>query len=321
MTTRKVAVAATEPVLEAFLASVEGTAVDTVVMGVMAAAAHHPSTLLGPVVFMVGGAGVGTKWVDGRVRQPGLGVARPRGFTDKVPDAAFVGSPRLPAAIAATLAAFGSVTPTRAATTVARWAKGHSAARAALVERIGRVGNLALTERKEALLMSLGKAAGGLLSEEDLDGGVETYVAHAEELPGGWSAYRADLPSEASSHVVAHAVVAADARGTIAIGVYSTSEHGVAVAELDLVAPRVAAPVLRGEVRRTPGTPCAFNIECALASPPGHAVSVALASAGASLEPALSRLSSSTIAEALHGVARGVCAHILTPARPQVLRA
>ena len=66
----------------------KGNAVDAVVAGVFAAAAISPGVLLGPVQILVGGAGAGLLAIDGRVRQPGIGAPRPRGFTtgDDIPD-------------------------------------------------------------------------------------------------------------------------------------------------------------------------------------------------------------------------------------------
>src|SRR5579872_6420920 len=77
-----------------------GNAVDAVVTGVLVAAAHAAGVLLGPVQVLVGGAGAGLVAVDGRVRQPGLGIPRPRGVVAgaDIPAAARVGVPALPAA-------------------------------------------------------------------------------------------------------------------------------------------------------------------------------------------------------------------------------
>src|SRR5580693_5893890 len=78
---------------------VKGNAVDAVVAGVFAAAGAGASVLLGPVQIVFGGAGLGLRAVDGRVRQPGKGAPRPRGFTPEqtVAPAARVGVPALPA--------------------------------------------------------------------------------------------------------------------------------------------------------------------------------------------------------------------------------
>ena len=66
-----------------------GNAVDAVVAGVLMAAAESPGVLLGPVQLLAGGAGAGLIAIDGRVRQPGMGAPRPRGFlaTEPIPEA------------------------------------------------------------------------------------------------------------------------------------------------------------------------------------------------------------------------------------------
>jgi methylmalonyl-CoA mutase cobalamin-binding domain/chain len=71
-----------------------GNAVDAVVGAVLAVAAAEASVLLGPLSVLVAGRGAGARAFDGRVRQPGKGAPRPRGFKDgeSIPDAARVGA-------------------------------------------------------------------------------------------------------------------------------------------------------------------------------------------------------------------------------------
>ena len=97
--TRAVAMASEGSAADAATAALaKGNAVDAVVAGVFAAAATSPSVLLGPVQILLGGAGLGLRAVDGRVRQAGKGAPRPRGFTPEqgVAPAARVGVPTLP---------------------------------------------------------------------------------------------------------------------------------------------------------------------------------------------------------------------------------
>src|SRR5689334_4758300 len=84
----------------------KGNAVDAVIAAVYAACASSPSVLLGPVQILVGGGGAGLRAMDGRVRQPGIGAPRPRGFREdeELPDAARVGVPWLPATLSVALA-------------------------------------------------------------------------------------------------------------------------------------------------------------------------------------------------------------------------
>src|SRR5581483_10997081 len=58
----------------------QGNAVDAVLTAVLVAAARSPAVFLGSLQVLVGGAGAGLLAIDGRVRQPGAGVPRPRGF-------------------------------------------------------------------------------------------------------------------------------------------------------------------------------------------------------------------------------------------------
>ncbi|MGA7118553.1 MAG: hypothetical protein WBY94_00575, partial [Polyangiaceae bacterium] len=81
MTARSDAVASESHVAQAARDGLSfGNAVDAVVAGVLVAAAESPSVFLGPFQMLVAGAGAGVRAIDGRVRQPGLGVPRPRGL-------------------------------------------------------------------------------------------------------------------------------------------------------------------------------------------------------------------------------------------------
>lgn len=243
-----------------------GNAVDAVVAGVLMAAAESPGVLLGPLQFLAGGAGAGLIAIDGRVRQPGLGAPRPRGFlaNEAIPDAALVGVPFLPAALVTALATLGAATLLRAAGPALAWARAHAPERAAVLEAIARRGAPALAEEGVAgeLTAAAGRAARGLLTPEDL-AGVLPGVTRCDEPslgPSGvltvpWRARARALASEetpldASSGQV---VCAADSRGLVAIACYEAPLEGVPVPALGLVAPRWAAPVLRGQPRIAPG--------------------------------------------------------------------
>jgi hypothetical protein len=235
-----------------------GNAVDAVVAGVLMAAAESPGVLLGPLQLLAGGAGAGLIAVDGRVRQPGLGAPRPRGFlpTEPVPEAARVGVPFLPAAAAAVVASLGAGTLLRAAGPALAWARSRAPERAGVLEAIARRGAPALAE--EAVSAELravaGRAAHGLLMPADLSG--VPAVTRCEERSLGPSGllvapWRAEGVDASSAHVVA----AADGRGLVAIACYEAPVEGVAIPALGLVAPRTAAPVLRGQPRVAPGVP------------------------------------------------------------------
>jgi hypothetical protein len=272
-----------------------GNAVDAVVAGVLMAAAESPGVLLGPVQLLAGGAGAGLIAVDGRVRQPGLGAPRPRGFlaTEPVPDAARVGVPFLPAALTTALATLGSGTMLRAAGPALAWARTRSPERAGVLEAIARRGAPALAEEGVGgeLTAAAGRPARGLLTPEDL-AGILPAVARCDERtlgPAGILAvpWRGEAPLDGTN---LHVVAAADARGMVAIACYEVPTEGVPVPALGLVAPRLAAPVLRGQPRVAPGEPRPTAASIALRASRG-VVDLALGVAAATdSEPSLDGL-------------------------------
>jgi len=148
----------------------KGNAVDAVIAGVFAACAISPGVLLGPIQLLVGGAGAGLLAIDGRVRQPGLGAPRPRGFmsAEEIPDAARVGVPWLPAAMSAALATMGTATFNQVLGPAIALAK--NTPRKEVIERIAARGPRAVEERPLAveLLAMAGRPSGGLLTTDDL---------------------------------------------------------------------------------------------------------------------------------------------------------
>jgi gamma-glutamyltranspeptidase/glutathione hydrolase len=240
----------------------KGNAIDAVVAGVLMAAAESPSVLLGPVQLLAGGGGAGLVAIDGRVRQPGLGAPRPRGFLpdEPVPEAAYFGVPALAAALAAALGTLGSVSALRVAGPALAAARSRSPERAGVIEAIARRGAPALAEDAIAgeLTAAGGRAARGLLTPEDL-AAVRPVLSRCDERslgPSGilrapWRGEESGAPDGSMSHVIA----AVDGRGLVAIACYEATIEGVPVPALGLIAPRAAAPVLRGTPRIAPGDP------------------------------------------------------------------
>jgi hypothetical protein len=267
--TRAVAVATDGSVAEAAMAVLRrGNAVDAVVAGVFAASAVVASVLLGPVQILVGGEGVGLHAIDGRVQQPGRGLARPRGFLSDatVPLPARVGVPALPAALATALASFGKTPLARVLGPAIDLARAASKPRMDVLQRIAEAGPRALTRARIAgeLVLAAGRGAGGLLSERDLEDlrprVVSGRATRAGErrlvtVPWGAEAVRT-VGAEGLLGQDTHVVVAMDARGQIAVACYEAASDGLRIEALDLVAPAFAAPVRRGQTRVRPGEPC-----------------------------------------------------------------
>lgn len=274
-----------------------GNAVDAVVTGLLVAAAEAPGVLLGPVQLLAGGAGAGLQAVDGRVRQPGLGIPRPRGVVagDAVPAPARVGVPAMPAALATVLASLGATTLLRAAGPALERARAVSPERAAVLEAFARRGAAVMTERTTAseLVAVAGRAAGGTLTEDDLAAVRPVMVTCDERSVEPTGVLRVPW-REAAPGAATHIVAAADGRGLVAIACYEVPVDGVAVPALGLLAPAFASPVMRGETRVRPGEPRSASAPIALRARRGIvdvAIGVALAeNAEAALESLLDRL-------------------------------
>lgn len=242
-----------------------GSALGAVVAGFFAAAGAHSGVLLSPVTLLAAGPGLGARAFDGRCRQPGLGTRRPRGFKEgeEIPAAARLG---VPAAITAVLVALAYDEQARAGRLVKaalRRARDSGAeGRAALFERIRAVGAGAIQEASfvRPLLHVAGEAVGGLLTTMDLRS--ITDVDRAAKVVEGSSTRFVEAPwADATSTVsgdelgIGLAVCAADVRGLFAGLCYRRVLQGIPVEELELEAPAVATPVLRGVTRVAPGEP------------------------------------------------------------------
>jgi hypothetical protein len=290
---RAVATASEGNVAEAATATLgRGNAVDAVVAGVFAAAAASPSVLLGPVQILFGGAGLGLRAVDGRVRQAGKGAPRPRGFTadQMVAPAARVGISALPAALAAAIASSGAMTLNQVLAPAIAQASG---ARKDLLRKIAQRGPSVLASEPIAgeIVAVCGRIAGGLVTRDDLDS-ILPVIVPAEEIALEGAARRAAFipwreaalarrsePSLPGAYV--HIVAAVDHRGLVAVACYERPEDGVTIEPLGLVAPFAASPVLRSEPRVKPGTPTPTAAPIALVrTSEGAALDMALAVSG-----------------------------------------
>jgi hypothetical protein len=245
-----------------------GNAVDAVVTGVLVAVAESPGVLLGPVQLLVGGAGAGLQVFDGRVRQPGLGIPRPRGVQpgEAVPPPALIGVPALPAALAAVLASLGAATLRRVVGPAVERARTVSPERAAVLEVFARRGAAAMGDDAVAgeLAAVVGRAAGGTLTRDDLAAVRPGVVTYDERSLAPSGILRVPWREAAPGGTAVQIVVAADGRGLVAIACYEVPVDGVSIPSLGLLAPAFASPVRRGEARVRPGEPCPASAPIAL---------------------------------------------------------
>lgn len=240
-------------------ALIAGNAVDAIVAGVLMAAAETPSVFLGPLQILVGGYGAGLQAVDGRVRQPGLGMPRPRGVVanEPIPEPAWTGVPALPASLALVAATLGTMSLWRLARSAVSYAKERSEERATVLEMFGRLAAAAITGDAIAgeLAAAAGRSVGGALTRDDLSSvrPVMTALDRRAWTPDG--ILRVPWRGGSCDAACTQVIAAADARGLVAIACYDAGPDGLAIASLGLVAPRFASPVLRGERRAQPGAP------------------------------------------------------------------
>jgi hypothetical protein len=253
-------------------ASLSGaSALRAVAAGYMAAAGEHPGVLLGSMTLLLCGFGA-TRAFDGRVRQPGLGARRPRGWMslEEAPDVARVAAP---GSIAALFIALTYDEDRRNAVVfragIARARQAGSSDRALLIQHLQERGGNAWADPvlHRPLLHVAGASQGGMLARGDFEASPGVDVASARvtneagtELTAPWT--EPDL--KGTSGCTLEAIAAVDRRGTAAIIVYECCTAGIEVPEWGLLAPRAAEPVIRGLSRVRPGSarpmPCPARI-------------------------------------------------------------
>jgi gamma-glutamyltranspeptidase/glutathione hydrolase len=243
-----------------------GSALGAVIAGFFAAVGAQSGVLLSPVTVLAAGAGMGARAFDGRCRQPGLGTKRPRGFKDgeEIPLAARVAVPASLMAALVALAYDEQAKVSRLVKTAIKRARDSGAdGRAELLERVRAVGAAAVSESSfvRPLMHAGGEASGGLITSTDLRSitnvdGAATYI----EKDGSRFAVAPWIDEAANETLTddwgtGHAVCAIDVRGLFAALSYRRVMNGILVEELELEAPPIAVPVLRGVTRVTPGSP------------------------------------------------------------------
>lgn len=245
-----------------------GSALGAVTAGFFAAAGAYAGVLFGPVSLLTVGVGVGARAFDGRLRQPGLGAKRPRGFTrtETIPDAARLAVPASVDALMVALAYDGQSPGSVLRSAIVRAERSGAEARVALYRRIRAVGAAAMTEPPvvRAVLHVAGASEGGLVTPSDLKPARELdHPASSRVVDGGalvevpWAetgASARDLEALGAGGVI----LAVDVRGVFAALAFRRVTDGLSIDELDQEAPLAAVPVERGVARVAPGTP----LEC-----------------------------------------------------------
>ena len=239
-----------------------GNAIDAVIAGFLGAAGARDGVLLSPVVAMVAGVGVASRWFDGRCCQPGAEVPRPRGFVAEttIPVAARAAAPRS-LGMLALLHAYGAARPMRAlcAPAVAIASKAAAPARSEVLDAFGRNGSMTLASGHvaRALLRAAGQANGGLLTEADLASArpADAPLAFDTINSGELALPLSSEPAASTPPREAEVLVAADPRGIVSAIAFSPDDEGLLVPELQLRLPRDAEPVQRGVARVTPRAP------------------------------------------------------------------
>lgn len=252
-----------------------GSAVAAVLSGFFAAAGAYSGVLLGPLSVIVAGVGVGARAFDGRLRQPGLGAKRPRGFVDNepIPPGAYVGIPGAISAAAVALAYEGE----RGLGPCIRYGiqraeRAAAESRKELLRVVRGLGAQAFSDPAfvRPLLHVAGQSEGGLLTSTDMNTVPSEIDVQATAHPtdGEWfePPWAPELGTEdaTSPDGIQYVVIAFDTRGVAAAASFLRAREGVAFDEMELTAPRAARPVLRGITRVSPGerlsSPCSVAI-------------------------------------------------------------
>jgi gamma-glutamyltranspeptidase/glutathione hydrolase len=274
-----------------------GSAVGAAVTGFFAAAGAYSGVLLSPVTILVGGIGSGVRAFDGRLRQPGLGTKRPRGFTEEepIPEAARIAVPTAVTACVVALAYDGGQKlRTVLKQGIARAERCGAEDRVELLRRIAAAGAVAMTEPAfmRPLLAVAGLTEGGLVTASDLTTVPEVDHPAAETALGDGTVHEAPWAAEPGDPELLAAlelgcsVLAVDPRGVFAAIAYRRVSAGFPIDGLDLEAPLVAVPVERGVTRVSPGAPLAAPAPlCIRRDVSGALVEVAALPGAVRLEP------------------------------------
>jgi gamma-glutamyltranspeptidase/glutathione hydrolase len=237
----------------------EGTAAEALIAGFLAASAARPGALCSPIHAIMAGPSTFARAFEGRARQPGLGLPRPRGAVsaESVPAAATVAAPGSLAALAVLHAYDGSLSFQRLAGPARELAKGAGAMeRHALLTKVGRLGPGAFRAPPvlRPLLAVAGRTEGGLLTEQDFaELRPESAPPRDVQLGDERGAWVVPWPSAQEGGRRVEVIAAADIRGVIGVLCYAPDDDGVKVPELGIRLARDAVVVRRGVTRVSPG--------------------------------------------------------------------
>lgn len=238
--------------------------------GYLAAAGQHAGVLLSSAAILVHGLGV-SRAFDGRLRQPGIGVRRPRGFVkgESIPSSAYVTAPQI---IPAMFVALGYDEDRRNGelfkAALANAKRSGASGRVALLTRVKELGARTFVEPSihRHLLHVGAPAQGGQLGVKDFQPlsiiDVPTVTTEVKSAQSGRPAAVVDFPwpraKAPRDNCEPGYVSAIDRRGWGVLVCYERAVTGVEVPELDLLAPLAAAPTLRGVSRVPPGQALPF---------------------------------------------------------------
>lgn len=292
MSASRFAALSNDPVAEQVAAEVllgGSSALSAALAGFFASSGANPGVLLGPLSILVAGVGSGVRAFDGRLRQPGLGTKRPRGFRqgDRIPEAAYVAVPSAVAAAAVALAydderslgavvRFGIQTAQRAGAEL----------RAQLLQVVRGMGAAAFADPAfvRPLLHVAGASEGGLLTPTDFASAPTEIdfaaIEHAEapswfEPPWAMDFEPKDAVPLRTVPRGQTVVITFDARGVAAAVGFQRCGDGVGIEGTELEAPRAAKPVLRGVTRVTPGERLATPASMAICFDSGRPMAIA----------------------------------------------
>ncbi len=303
-----------------------GTAADAIAAGFFALAGGRPEALCAPFVAMVAGPSAVGRVFDGRTAQPGKNGTRVRGLRpEEVPSlAARAAVPRSLGAVLLLIASFGNRSLSRTIQAGVRVAKDNGEdARKRTLERVLSHGAAALITMREPILASVGKVAGGSLTEEDFElepGQAEALGVSGTTVDGTrFLAAREPFATEDGSSGLSsevETIVAVDSRGMVAAGALfvghaSFDERMLLLEGLGIAWPLSAPPPRRGETRRPPGA--IFGVPSTLLTVDGGpAARVALAYSGKSFPSSVGDLlESSNLAEGLRVLGRDSAASVI----------